>query len=122
MYLIPQSLPLLLTVSQWVNLKCYTNWMIQLVQNVHKKPFLDTSRTKIFSARYAAERLATVCSSRHSSSRLLSCEDCDRDDCDDQDDLDHGDHGMIMVPASSHVRMIVMIVIVVRIMVTIGAA
>ena len=44
--------------------------------------------------------MATVCSSRHSSSRLLSCEDCDdRDDhvddhddhCDNQGDLDDRD-------------------------------
>ena len=44
--------------------------------------------------RYAAERSATVCFSRHSSSRLLSCEDCDCDDhVDDHDDgEDHGDN------------------------------
>ena len=60
---------------------------INTTSSKYQKKIVDPfSRTKVFSARYAAERLATVCSSRHSSSRLLSCEDCD---CDGHGDGNH---------------------------------
>ena len=45
--------------------------------------------------------MATVCFSRHSSSRLLSCEDYDRDDrdsCEDHgDDQGSGDRDVIVM-------------------------